>query len=425
MVFFVILARIYPPEVYGLFGVLNVYLGVLGNAATLGYNQAFVLPKTDKEFSALLKLTIRISVIICVVALVFTFLIGEKMLLLFHHEAIGYWMYAIAPVSLLMALDRVVSDWAIRNKEFKQQMVWSTSTTLAAKAFNVFYGWCIAPTVAGLVVTTALQYALRIVAYARFALFDFKKRLAEKITLAELKATADEYKDYPRYIHWGNVINIFSNLLPAAMLPMLGFSLSDVGYYSNSLILLDMPIRMLGAGISAVFIQKAAELVRDRKHELATHTWRLYKNILFVSLLFMFVVCVAGEPLYKLFLGDNWRTAGRAAEVLVIFYFFRMISSPLSALFNVLRKEKQSFFFQVALAVVRIAALVIGSFYTADFIQLMWIYSLANAVMYFIYCIWIFKLIDYPVIRASTITLGAFTLVMLAVYAIKLLMYLV
>jgi O-antigen/teichoic acid export membrane protein len=423
MVFFVLLARIYPPEVYGLFGVFNVYIGVLGNAATWGYTQAFVLPKTDREFSALLKVTLYVSSVFCLLVLFVTFIAGENILRLFKHEQLGLWMYAIAPISMLMSLDRIVSDWAIRNKEFKQQMIWSTSTTFVSKAFNVFYGLRIAPTVAGLVVTTAVQYVLRVAGYARFALVDFKERLQQKTTRAEMREVMQEYRDYPIYIHWGNVINIFSNNLPAALLPLLGFTLADVGYYSNSLILLDLPIRMLGAGISAVFMQKAAELVRHRRHELATHTWRLYKNILFVSLLFMMVVMLLGEPLYTLFLGNNWSTAGRAAEVLIIFYFFRMISAPLSALFNVLRKEKESFIFQVVLAAARIGGLFIGALYTTDFIQLMWIYTIINAVLYFVYCIWIFKLIEYPIAKASAITLGGFGAVLAVVYVLRILVF--
>jgi O-antigen/teichoic acid export membrane protein len=402
--FFLVLSRIYSPAVYGLFGVFNVYLGILGNAASLGYTQAFVLPEKDRDFGILLRLALWITLAVCAGAALFFALFGQPTLRLFQHEQLGGWVHAIAPVAFLMAVDKIVCDWAIRNKEFKQQMIWSTSSTLASKVFNLFYGLKIAPTVAGLVITTGLQYVLRIVAYARFGLTDFGVRMHEKISMAELKATAKTYRDYPLYIHWGNVINIFSNNLPAAMLPMLGFTMSDVGYYTNSLIVLDMPIRLLGAGIASVFLQKAAELSRDRREELNTHTWRLYKNILFVSLAFLFVVTAFGEPLYTWVLGENWRIAGRAVEVLVLFYFFRMLASPLSVLFNVLRREKEQFIFQVVLAVARIASLIVGSLYTHDFIELMWIYALVNAVFYFIYTIRIFQLLRYNVWRMILIT---------------------
>jgi len=104
---------------------------------------------------------------------------------------------------------------------------------------------------------------------------------------------------------------------------------------------------------------------------------------------------------------------------LVIFYFFRMISSPLSSLFTTLRKEKQFFIFQVFLTVLRYGALVLGAAWTDDFISLMWVYTLVNAVAYFIFCIWIFRLINFSLIRVVVFTLGTTIPVFLLGWYIK------
>lgn len=404
-VFFYILARIYSPAVYGLFGVFNVYVSTLGNAATLGYNQAFVLPQTNRHFSSLLQLTIRVSFFICLICFLVSLLFGKKIVGLFGHEELGNWTYFIAPVSFLLAMDRITADWAIRNKEFKMQTLVSVGTTLATKVYNVLHGMLIAPLVSGLIYTTILQHLLRIFTYMSFVISDTKERLTEKITRRELLDTAREYKGYPIFVHWGNVINIFSNNLPAALLPLIGFGLTEAGYYVNSVVLLDIPIRMLGAGIASVYMQKAAEIQRERAHELKEQTWKVFKYILIISCIFSFLVILFGEKMYTLVFSETWSTAGKAAEILVIFYFFRMISSPLSSLFNILRNEKASFWFQVVLLVVRIVSLVAGSFYSNDFITVILWYSVANAVMYFIYCVWIFYLIKFPLTKMVTVTL--------------------
>lgn len=406
-VFFYLLARIYSPAAYGLFGIFNFYSSTLGNSATLGYNQAFVLPQKEREFSALLRLTIWIALVFCALIFITSILFGKTIIHLFDHDVVGNWVYWIAPVSLLLAFDRIACDWAIRNKEFRQQTIWSTGITLASKSFNVGYGMLIAATTAGLVFTTLLQHGLRVIAYARFVLVDFGVRTRDRFTRQELREVAKEYKEFPLYIYWGNVINIFSSNLPAALLTPLGFSLETVGFYTYSLIVLDLPIRMLGAGISSVFLQKAAELARDRMHELVYHTWRLYKNIVFVSLVFSFIVFVFAEKIYVALLGERWLLAGRLAELLMIFYFFRMISSPLQSLFNVLRKEKQFFIFQVMLTIVRIGSLVFGVWFSEYFTVVMLIYSLANAVMHFILCLWIFRLIHFPLWKVSLFTLAS------------------
>lgn len=404
-VFFTILARIYSPAVYGVYGIFNLYVSTLGNASTFGYHQAFVIPKEERKFSALLRLSIWISVVFSIAVTIMSFCFGKSILSAFEHDELGNWIYWIGPAILLMSFDRITSDWAVRNKEFRKQTWWSTSTTLLAKVFNALYGWLISATAAGLVYTTLFQHGMRTITYCGSVLHDFKVQMKLRFTRAELYAVGREYKEFPLYIYWGNVINIFSNNLPAALLIKLGYSVDAIGFYSYSLIILDLPIRMLGAGVYSVFAQKASELVHGRMHELAGITWKLYRGIVLISLLFSVFIFAFGEKFYLLLLEERWSTAGRAAEVLIIFYFFRMISSPLSSLFNILRKERQFFIFQLVLTVVRVLGLVIGSWYTTDFVTLMLIYSLVNAIMYFAFCIWIFKLINFSIWKVTSFTL--------------------
>jgi O-antigen/teichoic acid export membrane protein len=418
-VFFYILSRIYSPEVYGLFAIFNFYIGIVGNAVSLGYNQAFVLPKKDLEFSALLRLTIWVTLFTSSIFFVIALLFGKSIMHLFGHDALGNWVYWIAPVSLVMGLDRITTDWAIRNKEFRGQTLWSTTTTLGAKIFNTLYGMKISPTAAGLVFTTGLQYLSRMIAFCLFILKDFKVQFAKRFSWDELKSVARSYKEFPLYIYWGNLINILSNNLPAALLTPLGYSLGEVGYYSYSLIVLDLPIRLLGAGVSSVYMQKAADLAHNRMEDLVKQTWRLYKNMVFVCLLFSAIIIAAGEPLYLLLLENEWAEAGRVAEVLIIFYFFRMISSPLSSLFSVLRKENQFFVFHIALTAVRILSLATGAWFKLNFLELMWTYSIANALMYFIFCVWIFRLIHYPMMKVIVFTLVTSLSAFALAYVIK------
>jgi O-antigen/teichoic acid export membrane protein len=419
LIFFPILARIYSPEVYGVFGIFNFYSTTIGSALALGYNQAFVLPKTTRKFSSLLHLTFWLSLGLSLIAALFFLFCGDWLLAQFDHQELGFWMYAIAPTAFFMSLDRVTSDWAIRNKEFRMQTITSTATTLAVKSFNVAYGALISATVGGLILTTLLQHFLRVVTYFKWVLTDAKERIKDKITTREMRTVASEYKEFPLFIYWGNVLNMFSNSFPAAILPWLGFGLNDVGFYGFSLVVLDLPLRLLGAGVASVFMQKATELIDRPNNEIAHHTWRLFKNIVGLSSVFLFFIFAFGEPLYVIAFGEEWRVAGQTAEILGIFYFFRLISNPIASLFNTLRREKHFFIFQVLLMIVRALSLIIGAYYTQDFVQLMWIFSLSNAVMYFVFCIWIFAIIKFSLTKTIVLSILSSTLALGLAYAIK------
>ena len=395
VIFFPILSRIYSPEVYGLFGVFNFYSTTLGNAMTLGYNQAYVLPADRREFSALLHLTIRASVGFALATTFIVLLAGEPLLLLAGHDDLGNWAYLIAPVALLMAWDRMTSDWAIRNGEFRRQTVVSTTITLLTKAFNAGYGFWIHAGPAGLILTTLLQHGLRAWAYLQWVIKDSSARLTERIRWQEIKRVARLYKEFPLFIYWGNVLSIFSAALPAALLPLVGFDLAAVGFYGYSIIILDLPIRLLGSGVASVFQQKSAELVRNRPHELKRHALKLMGGLTLLALPFTVLIWMLGEESYSILFGSQWVVAGAAAECLVWYYLFRMISSPLTVLYTTLRKEKNLFLFQVILTVLRICALVGGAYLTNDFIELMILFSAVNAVAYALLCADIWRMVGH------------------------------
>ncbi len=409
-VFFYLLSRIYAPADYGLFGVFNIYASTLGNLASFGYNQAFVLPAQDKQFRQLLHLTIAVSTITCTCFALCMWFWGDWTLHAFGHQQLGWYIHLVAPVALLMAFDRIASDWAIRIKSFKHQMWTSVSSTILSRIYNVYHGWIIGPDAIGLVITTGLQHILRTLLYLRFVIGNLTALRRNNWNYKGMLEVAKAYSRYPTYVHWSNVLVIFSGALPPAVLAYYGYALQDIGYYVHALVLLDIPIRLMGSGIASVFTQKAAEINRDRPEELGPQGAKLYHNMLIVSCVFLFVVLSAGEWGYVLVFGNNWRTAGLIAELLAIFYFFRMISSPISAVFFVLKAERQNFVFHLSLTFVRLITLCLCATYGLDFIALMGWYALINALWYMLYLAQILHLIRIAalttLLKTLVITLG-------------------
>jgi O-antigen/teichoic acid export membrane protein len=417
--FFPLLARIYSPEEYGVFGVFNFYTTALGSAVTLGYSQAFVLPSTERSFGALLRLTLWLTVGISAAFFLFTCVAGGWMLSVFKHEQLGAWVYFIAPVGLFMALDRVMGDWAIRQKEFKKQMVVSTSITAATKIFNVLYGVFHSPVASGLMLTAFLQHFLRTLGYGKWVIASTLHHFRQRFSWNELKSIGREYKAFPLFMYWGGFINILSNNFPSALLPRLGFGWNTVGFYNYSLLVLDIPLRLFGAGITSVFTQKAAELSKQDAQALGLATWKLFKYLTVVSFFFLLGMNLLGEWLYRIAFGAQWAEAGKAAEILSVYYFFRMLSAPLTALFNILRKEKEFLIFQVGLMVVRAASLWIGSLFTHSFLELMVYFTVANAVAYLVLCGWLARLVSLPASRLVIWAVTAMASAMLLAYGAK------
>jgi O-antigen/teichoic acid export membrane protein len=176
---------------------------------------------------------------------------------------------------------------------------------------------------------------------------------------------------------------------------------------------------LLGTGVSPVFLQKSAELQKNRPELLGAKTWQLYKTLALIVVLPLGIFYVFGTPFYAWIFGENWEYAGRAAEIISICYFYRLIASPISSLFSVLRKERQQLYFQITLFTLRASALVIGAIYTQDFLELVIIFSVANGLAYFVLCIWLFRLVKYSLLKVVSFTLGTHGIVLFLTHLLK------
>jgi O-antigen/teichoic acid export membrane protein len=418
-IFFPILSRIYDPAAYGTFAIFNTWVVVLGTIATLSYNKAFVLPKEDAVFKALLKISLRATVLVSVVVTALTLILGDRVISWTEAEELGNWVYLIGPAVFLYALDRIVIDWSVRVRAFKKQSLFSIPTTLGAKLFNVGYGKFISTGAEGLILTMLVHFIARIYWFSAHIISGTFTTIKEKIPKIEIKAAAKEYISFPKFILWGNVLNLASSYLPVIFLPIIMKSSDPAGYFTIALVALDLPVRLLGSGISPVFLQKAADIQNKDPKSLALITWRLYRYLVLLSLVPFLVIYAFGTPLYEFAFGAQWEMAGKAAELLVIYYFFRLTSTPISSIFNVLRKEKQLLIFQIFLFCVRAASLLVGSLFTTDFLELIMIFSIANAVVYLILNIWIFYLLKRYTLRVALTTLAYFGVTIIVAEMLK------
>lgn len=409
-IFFPILGRIYSPEAYGTFSVFNTIVVLLGTVATFAYQRALVLPKDDTQFRALLRLCIRVTCFTCLAFTLFSFAFGGWLVEQFNVTELGNWVYAVGPVAFLLAIDQIVVNWTVQAKAFRLNTFFTAPITLGSKLFNVGYGWLINATAEGLIITMSLSYVAHILIFPWKVIKNGYKTLTASVSKSELAEARKEYVAYPRYMLWSNLLNNASNFLPFLLFPIFLMRPDESGYYVYALVVLDLPIRLIGSGIGPVYFQKSAELWDEEPEKLRKQTWKLYKVLAWGSLAPLIFLNLTGEWLYTFVFGDQWTIAGAAVTVLIFSYYFRYLSVPISNLFNVVRKERQLLYFQIFLFIARVLSLVIPGMLIGSFMDLLWSFTLANALCYFILLPWCFRLIKFPIWKVILYTLGVFAL---------------
>lgn len=405
--FFPILSRIYDPAAYGAFALFNSIVIIVSTGLNLSYHRALVLPHSELEFRQLLRLCIRTSAFLSILVFVLTFFLADGIRSFFELESLGWWIYAIAPLALIFAWDQIIVQWSIRQKAFRKFAQVEVPIVLSSKIFNVGFGKFVSAGPSGLVIANLMIFSGRIVFFLKYVLTGTREALYSKVSKAELQSSKQNFRAYPRFVMPSQFLNMLSNYLPALLLPFFFGRPDEAGYLSYALIVLDLPVRLLDSGLSAVFLQKANKLWENGKAQLQEQTEKLFFGVMLLALPVLIITAAFGKEIYTFVFSEQWTMAGQVAQILVMYYFLRYLGVPFTALFQVAKKEKGLLVFQVLLFALRVGSLLITGFMEMHFLQMILWYSIANALAHFFYNLWIFKLMGLSVFKCFLAMLAA------------------
>jgi O-antigen/teichoic acid export membrane protein len=202
---------------------------------------------------------------------------------------------------------------------------------------------------------------------------------------------AREYKEFPKISLPHSLMDLGRDLLVAVLLLKL-FTKEDFGLYDHSYRMLRLPLVLAGMAIGQVFFQRCAEKINNNENIIPM----IKKSVLTLTLLSIApfaVIFFFGEELFAFVFGENWRGAGTFSEIMAPWFLVNFISSPISTLPMVLRKQKEFFKLAIVGSVLILGCLTIPPLlYNASIITTLWILSLTQAC-YLIFVI--FKIFDY------------------------------
>ncbi|MBP6391787.1 MAG: lipopolysaccharide biosynthesis protein [Flavobacteriales bacterium] len=349
-----IIARIYGPEAYGMFG---LYLALVMNSASvsdLGFSAAYVLPKEEEKFLQLVRFNLLLTGVVSLCCLLIAICSGPLYAVFPDLAVLGDWIYLVAPVSACYALSIIATQWLARAKKFKESAFTGVSMDVGTRLFNVAFGLGSKGMPYGLMLGDALVRGAAIPFYARWLRPVGLDSLRTGWTWMSIRATVMEYRRYPLWIFPERWVSLLGIQLP---LFFLASDLAAVGHFALGAALLLIPLRLLGFSFGPVYMQKAAETVHAAPEELKRVTRGLFTRLLWVGLSPFLLMTFFADHGFALVFGEPWRDAGFATACLGPSFLFRLVTEPLVSIFNVRRKEHFMLVFQIVLNVFRTAAM--------------------------------------------------------------------
>lgn len=374
-----LLTRLYSPEDFGLLAVYVGLLGLLTVIASLRYELAIPLPEDDQEAANLVILCLLVVLGITMASALLVWLAGETITQTLGVPRLAQYFWLLPIGVLLTGTYQVFSYWAIRTKQFP-----TIARTRIRQAFTTIGIQLLAFKAGGIALLfgQASGQGMGSITLARAALTrpEFRQWNCQGVRHA-----ANRYRQFPIFSTWSGFFNAAGRQLPPLMFAAL-FSVGAAGFYALAHRVLAMPMSIIGQAVGNVFFANAAEAYREER--LGPLVSKVHDTLAQIAMPPALILIVAGPELFALVFGEQWRQAGEFARWMAPWLYMVFITSPLSTLFLVMEKQRQSMLFEAVLLLARLGAIITGAWF-GDLTLAVILFSFSSALCWVIFLMWI------------------------------------
>ena len=383
-----IIAKQYGPSEYGIYAAFVAAISILSILSTGKYELAIMLPEKQSEVVSLMNLSYSINLLVCSsIAAFMVFLPISSLNWMFGIVANNRTLFLIIPLATyLLSAFQILNYWLVREKQF---VVLSLNKILRSVLFGFFsivlgFIWpkaiylAIAVTFSHLFSNIFLRIKLKGININTSAIFSIQG-------INGLKYVAKKYIEFPSFILPAEFMNVLCAQLPVFFFLWV-FNPTESGYFSFILTVLNIPISLLAGAILDVFKEKAAKDYREtgscREAYILT-----FKKMIIIAVVPFSVLFLVGDNLILMFFGDKWAGATKFLDIMLVMFFFKFISSPLSFIFYIVQKQKEDFLWHIYIFISTILVLCLGAIVFRDIFLTLKLYSINFSIIYLIYLI--------------------------------------
>jgi O-antigen/teichoic acid export membrane protein len=386
-----IITRIYLPEDMGVLSVFTSVIAILVPFTTFKYALAIPLPKNDGIASNIFVFCSTILLIVTIVLFIILSIFSEPVLMFFNiPKLVPYWW--LIPIGLIgTGLYEILTNWAIREKAFKQYaktIIWQTIIGSSTKIGLGLIG--LRPL--GLLVGQIFKQAGGILSLSKIFFVKLKENL-RFITSSRVSFLSKYYSGFPKYRLPAQFLMVLATKTPLLFFAW-HFGIEETGQLGLTFSMLAIPINLFGATTAKAYYGEIAKLGIKNKTKIYQLTKRITKKLFYLGTLPFLILVLIGPWLFSNYFGQEWREAGVYASILAVYLLSQFVYSPIgNGIFNVF--DKQSIVLLINVIRVVIVGVVFFSTYLFDLTpsKSLLLYSIAISAYYIFSIIIAFKII--------------------------------
>jgi len=359
--FIPILTRLYTPSEFGLYSLFFALSSMIGMVSSGNYEQAIMLPKSDRDAQSLVFLSILVTLFIVVLLTVVLFIFYDFFLNYFEQTSYLIWLLPIS--TLIIGLMQIFDAYSTRREFYKK-----ISTTKVIASFTTVTIQTISRysfKLNGLVIGKVLSdiFALLILVQ-----FHIKKQTLQLkyISKRRLKANMKRHENFPKYQSLSTLINSFAQNIPLLMFTSL-FSPAISGFYSLTYRAMQTPMLLVSSSTRAVFYQKASRMYSNGEDIYPIYL-KTTLGLLKLFILPLLIILFFGEDIFRFVFGNKWAESGLIAQIAIFWFLFSFISPPTTVMFNIYSLQQIRLIIQMITLVFRVLAIYLGYYIYGSYI---------------------------------------------------------
>ena len=382
LVVYPILTRMYAPEDFGL---LNLFLsigGVLIILSTAEYYYAIVLPKEETDAEQVLGVGV-LWLVATTILVGLSVAFARPISLLFKSPDLTSYYWLMPLYVFAMGAWNLLNYWYIRHKEYNPISRYQVSQNVLSAGGKLGMGWG-GVLHGGMIYSVVVAPLISLVSswiYARKTLLPAWRRISWRGVGEQAKL----YRNFPCFVLPRSFVNMLAGQMPILLLTPF-FGGEAVGFLSLAILLGYTPIGTITRAIYQVMYQHIMEQVHRQKP-----IGQMFRKFI-LSASAIIIPVFAGlwfvlPQLTAWLLGAEWHISGEYIRWMLPWLYVSLLSCSINFLFDVFMKQKWGLFFEVMLAVMRVAGLCIGV-WAGNFMLAIMCYSFFTALALVAQIIW-------------------------------------
>lgn len=382
-----VVARLVTAAEFGVYVAIIAVVSTVMPLAALRYDMAIVLPKRDDEARALLRVCTVLNTIVCsVMTVAMIWLAGPLARWLNAPESVG-WMFAAGPITWLMAQVSILGYYLTRTKNYATISQNKVLNALSLSGLQIGGGAAGLGT-SGLMIATVVAQTLTLTNLLRRT----RGQYAYEGTPPSRRALMREYRKMP-------LLNLPNNAVDSVrqngitLLITAGFGQAITGQFGMAWRMLSAPMGLINSAVSQIFFQKLAVTKRGAMFRLVRTT--LLRSLALGIVPFGLLYLVSPWLLPWVLGGDQWRQAGHLARALTPWLFLNFITSPISTVFVVVRRQGLMLAFAIVYCAVPLSLLWYAPFSIVPLITAMAWAMAGLLVVFTVLALWVAHAFDH------------------------------